>query len=105
MARIDDSHHAFKRKGSIGPGPRKRPRLTQVKEWECHKPKGGKKYVQICRYVGPGKSRKPRKVVTKKSKKKAYNKLYRKWAAGKKVGTGPRRSGYRCRKTPQTSCK
>ena len=104
MPRIDGTHHAFKRKSSLGPGPRKRARISQAKEWECQKAKG-KKYVQICRYVGPGKTRKPRKVVTDKAWKKQYNKTYRAWAKNKRVGTGPAKSGYRCRSTTVSKCK
>ena len=74
-----------------------------AKNWECSKVKG-KKYVQRCRWVGDG-ERKARLVKTDKGTKKAYNKVYRKWKKTHKVGTGPARAGYRCRRTTVASCK
>ncbi len=109
--RIDDSHHAFKRAGGVGPGPKKRPRLFQQKDWECQKGKNtGKAYVQICTYVGDNKARRGKKVkvVRSKAKKKAYNRQWRKWAKNNKriaalQAKGPK-PGYRCRRTRVAKC-
>lgn len=108
MARIDDSHHAFKRAGSLGPGPKKK-KLSEEKDWECRKGKNtATEYVQICRWVGEGK-RKPMTVRRKKKSKKAYNKLYRKWlkanARIQAFQRKGRKTGYRCRKTPIAKCR
>lgn len=114
MARIDGTHAPFKRKTTLGPGPMKRQRISLAKEWECHRPrkvsaKTGEilaaKYVQVCKYVGPGKPRKPRVVKTDRAWKKAYNKKYRAWAKSKRVGTGGKRPGYRCRSTIVSKCR
>ena len=42
-SRIDDSHHAFKRTGKIGPGPAGRV-IEQAKKWRCEKGKNTKDY-------------------------------------------------------------
>ncbi len=103
-SRIDDSHHPFKRKKSEGPGPKKRPRVYQTDNWECTKrPSTKKHYIQKCVWVGKGK-RKPVTVKTAKRKKKAYNKLYRKWRAGH-PGPQKRVAGYHCGKRPNVKCK
>jgi len=107
--RIDDSHHAFKRGGKLGPGPKKQ-RLSQEQDWECRKGKNtATEYVQICRWVGGGAPRKPMKVKRKKAKKKAYNKLYRRWLkANARVQAFQRRGrkpGYRCKRTAIAKCK
>jgi hypothetical protein len=109
--RIDDSHHAFKRAGKIGPGPKKR-KLEQEQNWECKKGKNtSTEYVQICKYVGPNAKRRGKTVKVKrlKSKKKAYNKLYRKWAKKNTrlaaFQARPRKAGYRCRKTAVAKCR
>lgn len=104
MARIDDSHQPFKRTRKLGPGPKRHKPVTQKKDWECHR--GSKPYEQICVWVGDGK-RKPTKNVMNKAKKKAYNKLYRKWAAKnrKALQSRGRIGSYRCHKTKQTACK
>jgi hypothetical protein len=108
MARIDDSHHAFKRARRIGPGPKKR-KLDLEGNWECRKGKNtAKDYVQVCRWVGDGK-RSPVKVKRSKAKKRAYNKLYRAWlkrnARIQSFQSKPRRAGYRCRRTAVARCK
>lgn len=108
MARIDDSHHAFKRAGSLGPGPKKQ-KLAQEQNWECRKGKNtSKEYVQICRWVGDGK-RKPIKVKRSKAKKKAYNKLYRAWlkrsARIQAFQRKGRKTGYRCKRTAIAKCR
>lgn len=112
MSNIDDSRHPFKRTSGIGPGPKKRPRLTQAKDWECVKGKATPShYVQKCVYVGPNRDKRGQKltVKTKKSVKKAYNKLYRKWAAKspriQKLTRKGAKAGYRCRKTALTRCR
>jgi hypothetical protein len=109
---IDPTHHTFKRATGIGPGPKKRPRLERAKDWECQKGKNtSTKYVQICTYVGDNKKRRGKKikVVTSKAKKKAYNKLWRKWAKHSKriqaLQKKGARAGYRCRATPVSKCK
>jgi len=111
MARIDDSHHAFKRANKIGPGPKKQ-ELHQEKNWECKKGKNtSTEYVQICRYVGDNTKRRGKtiKIKRKKSKKKAYNKLYRAWAKkSTRLGSfqaRSRKAGYRCRRTPIAKCR
>jgi hypothetical protein len=112
MSRIDDSHAPFKRTGKIGPGPKKRPAISQDKNWECQKGKATTKhYVQVCTYVGPNKTRRGKKIKVKtvKTKKRAYNKLYRKWAAKNariqaQLKRGAR-GGYKCRKTPVAKCR
>lgn len=109
---IDDSHHAFKRAGGIGPGPKKRPRVHQERDWECQKGKAtATHYVQVCRYVGDNTKRRGVKMTVrrKKSSKKAYNAVWRKWAAKNKrikalQNKGPK-AGYRCRRTPAASCR
>ncbi len=113
MARhIDDSHHAFKRTGRIGPGPRKRPAVHQERDWECQARTPTKThYVQICTYVGGNKDKRGKKmrVMRKKSSKKAYNRLWRKWAAKtgriKTLQSKGAKAGYRCRKTPAAKCR
>lgn len=109
---IDPTHHTFKRASSIGPGPKKRPRLEQAKDWECQKGKNtSTKYVQICTYVGDNKKRRGKKikVVTSKAKKKRYNKLWRKWAAKnariKALQKKGPKSSYRCRPTRVSKCR
>lgn len=98
--RIDDSHHPFKRRVKLGPGPRRIKRARQ-KDWEC---KRVKKYEQVCKWVGEG-NRKPIRVKVKKAWKKKYNDQYRKWRAGKPTGPQGRAPGYRCRKTTVAKCK
>lgn len=109
MARIDDSHTPFKRTTTIGPGPRKRPKIKRTGDWECRKgPKTKTDYVQICRYVGDNKnrSRKPVKVKTPIKDKKAYNKLYRAWLKRTgKARTGKALPSYKCKKTAVAKCK
>jgi hypothetical protein len=109
--RIDDSHHAFKRGARLGPGPRKR-QLYEERNWECTKGKNtSTEYVQICRYVGDDRTKRGKrvKIKRKKSAKKAYNKIYRAWqkrnARVQAFQSRPRKSGYRCRKTPVAKCK
>lgn len=111
MARIDDSHHSFKRGGKLGPGPKKQTN-QRAADWECRKGKNTKKhYVQVCTYVGDDRGRRGKKikVVRLKSKKKAYNKLFRAFAkrnarlqARSARGARP---GYRCKKTPIAKCR
>jgi len=105
--RIDDSHQPFKRRGKIGPGPKRHPPVLQVKDWECVK--GSKKYVQVCTYVGPNKKRRGTKTVNRMNplKKKKYNKQYRAWAKKNRANASskPARAGYRCRRTRSTSCR
>lgn len=110
--RIDDSHQPFKRTGAIGPGPKKRPKLQQEKNWECQKGKSTTKhYVQVCTYVGDNRARRGKKVKVKtlKSRKKRYNKLYRKWAKRnariQALQSRGAKQGYKCRKTPVAKCK
>lgn len=105
MARIDDSHQPFKRKVTLGPGPRKRPKVMQAKDWECVKVKPTKThYRQVCKWVGDG-DRAPKTVRIKKKWKKAYNKVYRTWAKNKRLAArGPVKT-YRCRRRPGTSCR
>lgn len=106
MSRIDDSHQPYKRKRSLGPGPKHADKIYETKDWECSKrPKTKKYYVQKCVYVGDGPPKKARLVKRKIRAKKVYNKIYRKWAASRKVGTGARTSTYHCRKNQRTSCK
>jgi hypothetical protein len=109
MARIDDSHHPFKRAGTLGPGPKKQ-KLAQEGNWECSKGKNTKTdYVQTCRWIGGGPPRKPMKVKRSKAKKKAYNKAYRAWlkrnARIKSFQAKPRKAGYRCRRTAVAKCR
>jgi hypothetical protein len=111
MAKIDPTHHAFKRAGKTGPGPKKRTKHQQG-DWECQKGKNtSTKYVQICTYVGDNKKRRGKKikVVKSKAKKKAYNKLWRKWAAKNariKAFQAKRAKGtYKCRATPVSKCR
>jgi hypothetical protein len=111
MARIDDSHHSFKRGVKLGPGPKKQTN-ERAGDWECKKGKNtAKNYVQVCTYVGDNRERRGKKikVVRSKAKKKAYNKLFRAFekrskrlAALQKRG---RRGGYKCRKTTVAKCK
>ena len=108
MARIDDSHHAFKRSGELGPGPKRR-KLHEEKDWECRKGKNtATEYVQVCRWVGDGK-RKPMTVRRSKAKKKAYNKSYRAWlkrnARIQAFQAKGRKPGYRCRRTAIAKCR
>jgi hypothetical protein len=111
MARIDDSHHSFKRGGKLGPGPKKQT-SHRTADWECKKGKNTKThYVQLCTFVGDDRSRRGKKlkVKTKKTKKKAYNKLFRAFAK-RSVRLKAReargaRTGYRCRKTPVAKCR
>lgn len=104
--RIDDSHQPFKRKRSIGPGPRKRPKVNEAKDWECTRAKPtAKHYVQVCRWVGGGGSRAVKKVKIKKTWKKRYNAQYRAWAARKRTpAKGPVKT-YRCRRKTNVSCR
>lgn len=105
MARIDDSHQPFKRKRSIGPGPRKRPKVNEAKDWACARAKPTKThYVQVCKWVGGGETKSPRTVKLRKKYKKAYNKVYRAWARNKRLSATPVKS-YRCRKKPGTKCR
>ena len=109
--RIDDSHAPFKRTNKIGPGPKKRPSISQDKNWECQKGKNtAKHYVQVCTYVGSSKKRRGKTLTVKtlKSVKKAYNKVYREWAAKNArikalTKRGPKK-GYRCRQTKIAKC-
>ena len=77
MPRIDDSHAPFKRKRSIGPGPKKAPPIHQTKAWACERVRpseaGAKPgfYTQVCRLKETGAVRYVRR---KKSKKKAGKK-------------------------------
>lgn len=110
--RIDDSHSPYKRTNKEGPGPRGKGPVFQSKDWECAKGKNtAKAYVQLCRYVGPNPDRRGAKLTVKtpKARKKAYNKLYRKWAAKSKRIQGLRKRGakpgYKCRKTKNAKCK
>lgn len=108
MARIDDSHQPYKRKRSEGPGPRRRPRVFEQKDWECSKGKNTKThYVQVCKYVGDGPDRAPRRIKLKKKYKKGYNKEYRAWL--KKHGAHRQKpvASYHCRRSRRTgvSCK
>jgi hypothetical protein len=108
MARIDDSHNSFKRGVRLGPGPKKQ-RTERAGDWECRKGKNtATDYVQVCRYIGPGK-RADIKVKRKKSKKRAYNKLYRAWlkrnARVKAFQSRGARAGYRCRRTAVAKCR
>ena len=110
--RIDDSHQPFKRTGAIGPGPKKRPKLHQEKDWECQKGKNTKThYVQVCTYVGDNRKRRGKKikVVRSKKSKRSYNKLWRAWAKrnGRIQALQSRgaKTGYRCRKTPASRCR
>jgi hypothetical protein len=110
MARIDDSHHSFKRGVKLGPGPKKQT-LEREGDWECQKGKNTKThYVQTCTYVGDNRARRGKKikVARSKAKKKAYNKLFRafqkKNARLAKLQKKGRRPGYRCRKTPAAKC-
>jgi hypothetical protein len=96
---IDSSHHPFKRSGALGPGPR-RQKLAEAADWKCKKRRGGKKYEQICTYVGPDESMqgKKKRIIRKPKAKARYNKLYSRWLEDH----GPRfaakaRSGYRVR--------
>ena len=110
MPRIDDSHAPFKRKRSIGPGPKKAPPIHQTKAWTCERVRpseaGAKPgfYTQVCRLKATGAVRYVRR---KKSKKKAYNKLYRKWAAKHraKLAARPAIRSYRCRRTRVARCQ
>jgi len=106
---IDDSHQPFKRTAKIGPGPRKRPAIKAVGKYTCVAANSTKQhYVQACTYMGADGKRLLVKIKTSKAKKKkAYNKQYRKWAAKARkalTAKGPR-PGYKCRKTPSTSCQ
>lgn len=110
MSRIDDSHQPYKRKRSLGPGPRRRPRITESKDWECIKGKNTKThYVQKCVFIGDDRSGlhtgDRRTVKTKKKTKKKYNKLYKAWA--KKHGVSGRKavSSYSCRRQRGVTCK
>lgn len=110
MPRIDDSHAPFKRKRKIGPGPKKAPPIYQAKRWVCERIKPGERgskpghYTQLCRNVETGTGQYVRR---KKSKKKAYNKLYRKWAAKHraKLVARPAVRSYRCRPTRVARCR
>ena len=77
---IDSSHHPFKRSASLGPGPR-RHKLAQARDWKCKKPKGGKKYEQICKYVGsdPALKGKKKRIIRKPAAKARYNEKYSAW--------------------------
>lgn len=109
MPRIDDSHAPFKRKRSIGPGPKKHPPIHQVKKWVCERvrptERGAKPgyYTQICRLKSTGAVRYVRR---KKPAKKRYNKLYRAWAAKHRARlvTKPAIRSYRCRRTRVARC-
>ena len=109
--RIDDSHAPFKRAGGLGPGPKKRPRVQQERDWECQKrPATKTHYVQVCTYVGDNKARRGKKMTVKRSKKekKAYNVVFRRFEAkSKRLQAQQKRGakpGYRCRKTPAARC-
>lgn len=94
---LSRSHYPFRRSGDLGPGPRGR-KLSEVRDWKCRKPKGGKKYEQICTYVGsdPELRGTKKRIIRKKKAKSAYEAQYRAW-----LGVhGPRfanvsRTGYR----------
>ena len=47
---LSRSHSPFARSPRLGPGPRGG-RLEEKRDWKCKKQKG-KKYVQICKYIG-----------------------------------------------------
>lgn len=101
--RIDDSHHPFKRKRTMGPGPKRHPRVAETGELVCHKGKNTKThYVQVCKVQGTGTVRTYK---LKKSTKKRYNKLYRAWRARQKAAPKGRRPGYRCRRTARATCR
>jgi len=96
--------HPFKRKRSLGPGPRRHPPVRQTGDWTCTRGKDTKKhYVQVCTNTETGTRR---TVKLKKKYKKSYNKTYRAWAAKKRgsVRSAPLLS-YRCRRTKRTRCK
>lgn len=110
MPRIDDSHAPFKRKRTIGPGPKKAPPITQTKAWHCERVRPSERgakpgfYTQLCRLAGTNVVRYVRR---KKKAKRAYNKLYRKWAAKHraKLVAKPAIRSYRCRRTRVAWCK
>lgn len=103
MARIDDSHQPFKRKKSIGPGPLKYPKVDQVGVWVCRRAKPTKThYVQVCKNTETGSKHTSR---VKKARKKKYNAIYRRWAAGKRLAARPALRSYRCRRTSTTKCR
>lgn len=109
--RIDDSHHSFKRSTKLGPGPKKRTN-TQELTWECQKGRNtSTHYVQVCRYVGDDRAKRGKKITVKRSKakKKAYNKLFRRWAKRNRrlqaMQAKPSRRAYKCRKTTVAKCK
>lgn len=111
MSRIDDSHHTFKRSKNLGPGPKKR-KLSMAGDWECQKGKNTQThYVQVCTYVGDNRDLrgKKRRVRRKKASKKAYNRLFRKFAKRSerlaRLQARGRRPGYRCRTTRVAKCK
>jgi hypothetical protein len=101
--RIDDSHQPYKRKRSLGPGPRKRPRVLEMKNWECRKLKATPKYyVQVCRDLETGRTR---KIKTKKKWKRKYNKLYRAWSKRHPIAAKSPQPTYRCRRQPGVQCR
>lgn len=109
---IDDSHAPFKRTNKIGPGPKKRPPVTQTSNLECERRrKTATHYIQVCTYVGPDRARRGKKTVVKTAikKKQRYMKQYRAWAKNNaRIAAlskrGPIR-GYKCRKTPVAKCR
>lgn len=105
MTRIDDSHTPFKRKKSIGPGPKRQPPVKQTKHFVCERPRHGRKkgfYTQDCVDTKTGIVHVIRR---KKSKKKAYNKVYRTWTAKRKAPKSRPLPSYRCRRTRVASCR
>jgi hypothetical protein len=108
---IDPTGHPFKRTGKDGPGPKKHINY-QEREWECQKGKNTRThYVQICTYVGKNKKRRGKKVkvARSKAKKKAYNKLWRRWAKKnariKALQARGAKQGYQCRSTRVRKCR
>jgi hypothetical protein len=106
--RIDGTHTPDKRTLKFGPGPKKR-KFALTDDWNCVKGKNtSTHYVQVCTWKGDG-NRAVATIRTNKKKKKAYNKLYRKFAkrsARIKALTkrGPRRN-YKCRSTRVSKCR
>jgi hypothetical protein len=109
--KIDGTHHAYKRAGKNGPGPKKKTNHQQG-DWECQKGKNtSTKYVQICTYVGDNRKRRGKKVkvVRSKAKKLAYNRKWRAWAAKnariKAFQSKGYKQSYKCRSTPVAKCR
>ena len=108
LPRLDDSHQPFKRKRSLGPGPRRRPRVAETKNWECEKrPSTWTHYIQVCRYVGDNAEMRgtKRTVKTSKKTKRVYNKEYRAWLKRHEGKVNKPQSSYSCRPHAGTRCK